>query len=217
MGTRRNLNRDKLDFKNGKIPQLFRRLFFPTLVAMIFTSALTAIDGIFVGHGVGADGLASVNLVSPMYMVSTGIGLMFGVGASVIASLRLSDENIKGARIILSQSFIAGTVCMALICTICLISPHGIVRMLGASDELAPASIDYMLWMLPGILFLCVQYIGMMLIRLDGSPKYAMWIQVVAAVLNIGLDWYLIFPLGMGVLGASVATSIANIVGGQWQ
>lgn len=217
MGTQRNLNRDKLDFKNGKIPRLFRKLFFPTLVAMIFTSALTAIDGIFVGHGVGADGLASVNIVSPMYMVSTGIGLMFGVGASVIASIRLSEENIKGARIILSQSFIVGTVCMVLICTVCLIFPHGIVRMLGANYELAPASIDYMIWMLPGILFLCVQYIGMMLIRLDGSPKYAMWIQVVAAILNIGLDWYLIFPLGMGVLGASVATSIANIVGGQWQ
>ena len=52
MEENRNLGRDKLDFGNGKIGKLFRALFFPTLVAMIFTSALTVIDGIFVGHGV---------------------------------------------------------------------------------------------------------------------------------------------------------------------
>lgn len=50
----RNLDRDKLDFVNGKIGPLFRALFFPTLIGMIFLSALTLIDGIFVGQGVGA-------------------------------------------------------------------------------------------------------------------------------------------------------------------
>ena len=48
----RNLDRDKLDFAKGEIGPLFRALFFPTLVGMIFNSALTLIDGIFVGQGV---------------------------------------------------------------------------------------------------------------------------------------------------------------------
>ena len=54
----------------------------------------------------------------------------------------------------------------------------------------------------------------MMLIRLDGSPKYAMSVQVVAAILNIFLDWYMVYPLGMGIKGASIATSLSCIVGG---
>ena len=53
-----------------------------------------------------------------------------------------------------------------------------------------------------------------MLIRLDGSPKYAMAVQIVVAIVNIVLDWYMVFPLGWGVMGAALATSIACAVGG---
>ncbi len=53
-----------------------------------------------------------------------------------------------------------------------------------------------------------------MLVRLDGSPRYAMSVQVVAAILNIFLDWLMVFPLGMGIAGASIATSFSCIVGG---
>ena len=54
----------------------------------------------------------------------------------------------------------------------------------------------------------------MMLIRLDGSPKYAMMCQAVPAVLNIVLDYVMIFPMEMGVKGAAVATSISCVAGG---
>ena len=54
----------------------------------------------------------------------------------------------------------------------------------------------------------------MMLIRLDGSPRYAMSVQIVAAILNIFLDWYMVFPLRLGIKGASMATSISCIVAG---
>ena len=45
-------------------------------------------------------------------MVGTGIGLMFGIGSSVIASIRLSEDNVKAARIILTQAFIIGIILM---------------------------------------------------------------------------------------------------------
>lgn len=214
MKKERNLKRDQLDFGNGKIGTLFRAMFFPTLVGMFFTAVLTVIDGIFVGHGVGAEGIAAVNIVAPIYMICSGIGLMLSMGASVIAGLRLSEGNDKAARIIMTQAFFVGTLLMTIICLSCSIFDKQVLSALGCSPSLEEKASDYMLWILPGLIFLLMQYIGLMLIRLDGSPKYAMWIQVVAAVLNIGLDWYMIFPLGMGVKGASIATSIACIVGG---
>ena len=81
MTGKRNLDRDRLDFGNGKIGRLFRTMFFPTLAAMIANSALAIIDGIFVGHGVGAEGIAAVNIVAPIFMVATGVGLMLGIGS----------------------------------------------------------------------------------------------------------------------------------------
>jgi len=56
--------------------------------------------------------------------------------------------------------------------------------------------------------------IGLFIIRLDGSPRYAMWCNIIPAALNVVLDWLFIFPLGMGVKGAAIATSISIIVGG---
>lgn len=214
MTKERNLDRDKLDFANGKIGRLFRALFFPTLIGMIFNSALTVIDGIFVGQGVGAEGIAAVNIVAPIFMVATGIGLMFGIGSSVVASIRLSESNVKAARIIMTQAFIAGLILIGLISLVSFLIPHKVVAWLGCSELLEEHAIDYLVWLIPGLLFLFVECVGMMLIRLDGSPKYAMTVQIVAAVANIGLDWYMIFPLGWGVMGAAFATSIACAIGG---
>jgi Na+-driven multidrug efflux pump len=79
-----------IDFGTGKVSTLFRQLFFPTLLGMISASAVTTIDGIFVGHGVGSDGIATVNICIPLLMILTGIGLMVGMGSSVIASIFLA-------------------------------------------------------------------------------------------------------------------------------
>ena len=208
------MERDKLDFGTMKIGPLFRAIFFPTLIGMIFTSLITVIDGMFVGHGVGAGGIASVNIVAPTFMIATGIGLMFGIGASVIASIKLSESNIKAAKIIMTQGFIAATVLASLMVAVILIAPEWTLRLLGCSTELKSNALDYMLFLAPSLIFVMIQCIGMMLIRLDGSPKYAMWCQAIPAVLNIILDYIMIFPMGMGVKGAAVATSISCVVGG---
>lgn len=210
----RNLTRDRLDFANDKIGPLFRALFFPTLIGMLFNSALTLIDGIFVGRGVGAEGIAAVNIVAPIFMIATGIGLMFGIGSSVAASIRLSENKVKAARIILTQAFVAGLTLIGLICIGALAFPRPTLLALGCSPLLEPKAASYLLWLLPGLPFLFVQCVGMMLIRLDGSPKYAMSVQIVAAALNIALDWYMVFPLGRGVMGAALATSVACAGGG---
>ena len=197
-----------------KIGALFRALFFPTLIGMIFTSLITVIDGMFVGHGVGADGIASVNIIAPTFMISTGIGLMFGIGASVIASIKLSENNLKAANIILTQGFLASSLIALALIAFIMLAPDTTLGMLGCSDELRDKAMSYMIYLVPSLIFVMIQCIGMMLIRLDGSPKYAMMCQAVPAVLNIVLDYVMIFPMEMGVKGAAVATSISCVAGG---
>lgn len=207
-------SRDKIDFGSGKIGALFRKMFFPTLVGMIFMSLQTIIDGILVGRGVGADGIAAVNIVAPVWTVVTGLGLMFGIGASVIASMHLANNNRKAACIILTQAFGVGFVIIAVMAILCLLMPRTVVYALGCSASLERYALDYLLGLLPGTVFLLWQCVGMMMVRLDGSPRYAMWMQVTGAVVNFGLDWLFIFPMGMAVKGAAIATSIACLTCG---
>lgn len=209
-----DVTRDKIDFGSGKIGPLFRSMFFPTLVGMIFMSVQTVTDGILVGRGVGAEGIAAVNIVAPVWMIVTGLGLMFGIGASVIASMHLANDNKKAARIILTQAFGVGFAIITVLVLLCLSAPKMVVHVLGCSASLEQYAIDYLLWLLPGTVFLFWQCVGMMMVRLDGSPRYAMWMQVVGAVVNLGLDWLFIFPMGMAVKGAAIATSIACIICG---
>lgn len=208
------MERDKLDFANGNIGRLFRAMFFPTLVGMVFNSLLNICDGMFVGHGVGSDALAAINIVAPVFLICAGVGLMFGVGASVICGIRMAEGNIKSARIIATQAIIAGALLFSAIIVLCLAFTGPLLSLLGCSPALESYAADYLLWILPGLVFLYLQCVGMLLIRQDGAPRYAMAVQIATALLNIVLDWLLVFPWGMGIKGAAIATSIASGVGG---
>lgn len=208
------MERDKLDFGNGKINRLFSAMFFPTLIGMAFNSVLNLCDGMFVGHGVGSNALAAINIVAPLFLLCAGIGLMFGIGASVIGGIRLAEGNVKAARIIMTQAYLAGIIIFGMVIIGSLLFTKPLLYLFGCSPALEALATDYLLWLLPGLIFFYLQCTGMMLIRLDGSPRYAMSVQIVSAVLNIFLDWYMVFPLGMGIKGASMATSISCIVAG---
>lgn len=206
--------RDAIDFKNTKISTLYRRLLFPTLLGTLSMCAMTTIDGIFVGHGVGSDGLAAVNIVSPVYQIFSGIGLMVGAGCSVVVSIHIARQKVKVAQLNLTQALLFSTLFTALVCLLAMLYPEYAVRMLGASESLLPQARDYLFWVMPSFMFQMWSLIGLFIIRLDGAPKVAMWCNVVAAFMNIVLDWLMIFPLGLGVKGAAIATSLSIMSGG---
>ena len=208
------MERDAIDFEKERVPVLFRKLLIPTLLGTISISAVTAIDGIFVGHGVGADGVAAVNIVVPIYQIISGLGLMMGTGCSVVASIHLSRQNTKVAQLNISQAIILTSLLTFLLCISVLTFPTQTARLLGASDTLTAQVVDYLQWIMPCFVFDMWSMIGLFIIRLDGSPRYAMWCNIIPAVLNAVLDWLFIFPLEMGVKGAAIATSLSIIVGG---
>lgn len=114
----------------------------------------------------------------------------------------------------MTQAFSVGILLVSLFVLLGMLYPARFARFLGSSDLLMHHAVDYLFWVLPGTIFLFFECVGMMLIRLDGAPKYAMMCNVVAAILNIGLDYLFIFPMGMGVKGAAIATTLATVAGG---
>ncbi len=208
------MKRDSIDFESGEIGTLFRRMLVPTLLGTLAMSAMTVIDGMIVGHGVGAIGVAAVNIVVPIYLIMSGIGIMVGAGCSVVASIHLSQNKLKVARLNVTQALLVSALVVTFIAALVLIFPEDTARLLGASPTLMPHVLDYMMWLMPGFIFEMFSLIGLFIIRLDGAPRFAMWCNIIPAVLNAILDWVLVFPVGMGVKGAGVATSFCMILGG---
>lgn len=206
-------NRDSIDLGKGNIYSLFKDIFFPTLLGLTFNTVFILTDGIFVGNGIGDGGLACVNLVAPIMMLVTGLGMMFGTGCSVVAAIHLSHGNEKAARINVTQAFATSAVFEILLVVVFYNFPDKILHILGVSDSLMTLAMEYYLWFIPTCLFLVFQIIGGFVIRLDGSPRYAMFANIVPAVVNIILDFVFIFPCKMGLRGAALATDIGTCVG----
>lgn len=205
---------ETLDFGKTKVTTLFHKLFYPTLLGMLGMSAMTAIDGIFIGHSVGSEGIAAVNIIIPVMMLLTGVGLMIGTGCSVLASILLSRGQDNTARLYVAQAFVAVTVIAAIPIVWMTFFPASAGRLLGSSEHLLPLVVDYTVWYVPSWLFMVWTAIALFVIRLDGSPKIAMASSLTAAVMNIFLDWLFMFPFGWGVMGAAFASSISTVVGG---
>ena len=206
--------RDAIDFGSDNIPKLFGKMLMPTLLGMLCMSVMTVIDGVFIGHGVGSDALAAVNIFSPFWLLMTAIGMMLGIGCSVVSSIHLSQDNVKAARINMTQTLIFG-VTLALIITI-LVGAFSTrsARLLGSSDRLLPYVLDYQRWLSLAFCAMFLQSVGLLIIRLDGSPTYAMLTSSIPAILNIILDYVFLFVLNKGLEGVAFATFIGLWFGG---
>ena len=189
----KNELRDEIDFGNQSIPLLFKKILIPTLWGMFSTALFIITDGIFVGQGVGNKALAAVNIVAPFFSVASSIGLMLGMGGSIIASIHLANKKFKTAQIIVTQAVSTAIISLLLFSALSLLFIDEFLMAIGASPELLSLAREYAYGIIPflvtGALINSIPFF----IRLDGSPNYAMRCSVVGAIVNIILDYLFIF------------------------
>ncbi len=204
--------RDDIDFGSGDIPRLFRRMFYPTLFGMLFTAMFIITDGIFVGRGLGSDALAAINIVAPIFMLSTGLGLVFGMGGSVLASIHLANGKPKVARLCATQAMIANTIILIIATVALAVWCRPFMIALGASEELLPLCVEYCRGFIPFLALFSIMHSMSFFVRLSGAPTFAMLCTILASLINIGLDYLLIFVFEWGIYSAAFATGVGTTI-----
>lgn len=202
-----------LDFDRMSPRRLFTKMFFPTLLGMFSGSVMNITDGMFVGQRVGSDALAAINIAAPIFMLVTGIALMFGIGASVRASVSLARGKGDEANREVTMALVVSIAVVALLCALVVLNLESVAYLFGSTPRLLPLVKEYLLWVTLGMPFNCILFSGMFYVRLDGAPKFAMWCEIIGASLNILLDYLFIYPLDMGIRGAAMASSVSCLVG----
>lgn len=206
------MQRDSLDFKSMSVEKLFTKLLVPTIMGMAASALFTVVDGIFVGNGIGSDAMAAVNISAPIFMIITGVGLMFGMGGGIPTSINLSQGKKKVANINFTQSVIA-LVFISLVMTLLLtIFPHKIATLFGSDEYLMDMVVEYLFWFSISLPFTVLVVALPFFIRLT-NPKISMWAMLAATVVNIILDYLFIFVFKWGLFGAAIATDIGEFVG----
>ena len=201
------------DFGKDSIPVLVLKTSIPFMFAQFVNVLYSIVDRIYVGNipVIGADALAGVGVCAPIVTLLSSFGTLFGIGGSVLFSVRLGAGDEKGARKILANSFTMMMIVSVTLTILFLLTKSYLLNWFGASEVTFSYADTYMTIYTAGTFFALLSMGMNYFITAQGFPLLGMMTTLIGAVVNIVLDPVFIFLMDMGVAGAAVATVIAQM------
>jgi len=202
-------------FLTRPLGELIVRNTFPAVASMLFMAFYHIADAIMVGRALGPEALASVNILYPIMALFIGLAAMIGVGGNARVAVLQGAGQTDQARRVLGLVIALGA---GLGITGSLIAVFGyehILVMLGTSSSasLSALAAEYLMAIYPFFTMMILIFILEQTVRNDGRPNLATGVMVAMAAINILLDYIFLFPLGMGIAGAALATGISQSLG----
>ena len=182
------------------------------VAGMIGLSCYILADTFFISKGLGADGLAALNLAIPVYNFINGTGLMMGMGGATRYSI-LKGQNEEEKANQYFTTCVKSTILIALLFTLAgvFLSGH-ITTLLGANEQVFQMTDTYLKVILIFAPMFMMNNVLLCFMRNDGNPRLSMIAMLTGSFSNIVLDYVFIFPFGMGIFGAVLATGFAPII-----
>lgn len=182
------------------------------VLGMLGLSCYILADTFFISRGMGANGLTALNLAIPVYSFIHGSGLMFGMGGAIKYAIYKSQKRmektdqvftvtITWAAILAGVFFLAGLFCSEFL-----------TGLLGADAKVFAMTNTYLKVILLFAPAFILNEVLLCFVRNDGSPQLSMTAMVGGSLSNIVLDYLFIFPMGMGIFGAVLATGMAPFI-----
>ena len=193
------------------IPKLITKLAVPTIISMLVTSIYNMADTYFVSQ-INTSASAAVGVIFSLMAIIQTIGFTFGMGAGTMVSRLLGEKKHTEASEMAATGFFVA-VGIGLVLTIAgLSSVDWLVRILGATETIAPYAKDYAKYILIAAPYMIGAFVLNNLLRSQGNAAISMIGISVGAVLNIILDPLFIFTFKMGISGAAIATILSQFV-----
>lgn len=198
------------DFIVRPVNELFFRYLIPSIMGTMVTSIYVLADTIIIGKGLGSVAMAALNIALPIYNVFFGLGLLFGVGGSVLMSIYRGRGETKKADAYFTVSFFLNILIWLLLLVLSVIFMEDIAWILGGTEETMPYIMDYIPYIIWGMGAYFLSAFLQTFVRNDGAPKLAMNGVIAGGITNIVLDYVFVFPMNMGMAGAAMATVIGS-------
>ena len=197
------------DFGTEPIGKLLVRQAVPAAIGILVMSLNILIDTIFVGHWIGSQAIAAINVVLPVSFFIAALGMSIGVGGSSIISRALgSKSKSKALKTFGNQITLTLTLTLTFI-AFGLFFIDEIIPVFGGKGTIYEPSKIYYRIVLYGVPLLALCMMGNTVIRAEGKPKFAMYAMMIPSVSNLILDVILIKFLDLGMTGAAWATTFS--------
>lgn len=197
--------------ENQKVSKVITTLAIPAIIGMLINAVYNFVDTMFVSW-IGTNAMSAAQVGFPVFMIIVAFGQLFGIGGSSYISRLLGekrpDDANKTATVVYITTIIAGLIIAIL--GIILLEP--LLNIFGASQDNMILAKDYTKVLFLGALFIMGNMSLNNILRAEGSSLTSMIGLILGAVINIILDPIFIFTFDMGIMGAAIATIIAQAI-----
>ncbi len=203
-----------MDLLKDNIQKIYFRYLAAAFGSALITSVYSVVDTAMVGQYHGPNGTAALAVVAPVWNVIYSLGLLTGIGGSVLFSMRRGQHTDEKASeneyftVALGFSAVLALLAWAAI----LLFEKPILTFFGADETLLPMAVTYLkpvLFVFPA--FLLNQMLAAFL-RNDNNPGLATAGVLAGGVFNIFGDYLFVFTFDMGIFGAGLATAIGSVL-----
>jgi putative MATE family efflux protein len=186
----------------------------PLVIGNLFQQLYNMADSFIVGRTIGMEALAAIGSTGSLSFLV--LGFMIGVtsGASIITSQRYGAGDEAGIKKSFAASAVISAVVTAVLMVISIATLRPLLRLLNTPEIIFEDSYLYFVVLLWGMPAICLFNLCSSMMRAVGDSKTPLYFLVFACVVNIILDYFFILALGMGVIGAGIATVIAQFLAG---
>lgn len=200
-------------FLTGKIKPLYFKCLSAAFGSALISSIYGVADMAMVGQYQGTGGTAALAVVSPIWNIIYSLGLLMGIGGSVLFStLRgKSEQNRKKSNEYFTAALIGTAILAVITWIVILFFDRELLTLFGAEETLLPLARRYLFpvkFAVPS--FLLTQLMAAFL-RNDGNPGLAAKAVLFGGIFNVFGDWFFVFALDMGILGAGLATVMGSV------
>lgn len=207
-----------LDIITGDPKRAIIKIALPMMFSMIILMIYNLVDNIWVA-GLGANALAGIGFISPLYLILVGVANGLATGANSLIARYIGAEDYGQANNSALHSILIGAIISVILTLVLLYFLPLILKVFGAGDATGYA-LDYG-YVLCGFLIIYVfEEIESAIFRSEGDVRRATVIMALSAVINMGLDPVFIYVWGMGMAGAAWSTvfssALACVIMGYW-
>lgn len=202
----------KIDLTQGKVIKVLTALALPIMGSSLLQFTYNLIDMLWVG-GLGSDAVASIGSSSFFTGLGYSINSLVVIGAGIKVSHAIGEKNNKDVKQYINSGLAINFVISIIYALILIILGKSFISFLNLNNEFVERNSYYYLAMNAPILFF--SFFNSLYTRIFssfGNNGDSFKINAIGMIINIVLDPIFIYIFKLGVVGAAVATLIANIV-----
>lgn len=201
-----------MDLLHGKV----RKIYFKYLAAAFGSALISSIYGLvdmaMVGQYQGPAGTAALAVVAPVWNIIYSLGLLTGIGGSVLFSTARGKGQGEAANEYFTAALI-GTIVLALASWGAIVFfDQPMLKFFGAEETLLPLAREYLGPVKFAVPFFLFNQMLAAFLRNDSNPGLATAAVLAGGIFNVAGDYICVFRLDMGIKGAGVATAIGALI-----